>query len=233
VNAQRNYRYYDLIMAAYVCVLLCANLIGAIKTTTVSLPWYGEVTFATGVLFFPISYFFGDILTEVYGYARDRRCVWAGFTALAFASFMAFVVTHMPPSAKFAPDQPHMDFVFGNTWRIAGGSIIAFWSGSLVNSFVLAKMKIATRGRWLWTRTIGSTLCGEAIDSALFYTIAFGGIWDNNTLVAVTLAQYVLKSLWEILSTPLTYWMVNRLKRAEQEDFYDTDTNFTPFSLKA
>jgi len=233
MNAQRNYRYYDLIMAAYVCVLLCANLIGAIKTSTVALPLVGEVTFATGVLFFPISYFFGDILTEVYGYARDRRCVWAGFTALAFASFMAYVVTHMPPSTEFAPSQVHMDFVFGSTWRIAGGSIIAFWCGSLVNSFVLAKMKIATRGRWLWTRTIGSTLCGEAVDSLLFYSIAFGGVWESSLLWKVTLAQYVFKSSWEILSTPLTYWMVNRLKRAENEDFYDTDTDFTPFSLKA
>jgi uncharacterized integral membrane protein (TIGR00697 family) len=233
MNAQRSYRYYDLIMAAYVTVLLCANLIGAIKTTTLQLPLFGAVTFATGVLFFPISYFFGDVLTEVYGYARDRRCVWAGFGALAFASFMAFVVTHMPASAEFAPSQQHMDFVFGSTWRIAGGSMIAFWCGSLVNSFVLAKMKVATRGRWLWTRTIGSTLCGEAVDSALFYTIAFGGTWDNALLVKVTLAQYVLKSAWEVLSTPLTYWMVNRLKRAEQEDFYDTGTDFTPFSLKA
>jgi len=233
MNARRDYRYYDLIMAAYVTILLCANLIGAIKTTTVTLPLVGAVTFATGVLFFPISYFFGDILTEVYGYARDRRCVWAGFGALAFASFMAYVVTHMPASVEFAPSQQHMDFVFGSTWRIAGGSMIAFWCGSLVNSFVLAKMKIATRGRWLWTRTIGSTLCGEAVDSALFYTIAFGGTWDNALLVKVTLAQYVLKSSWEILSTPLTYWVVNRLKRAEQEDFYDTATDFTPFSLKA
>jgi uncharacterized integral membrane protein (TIGR00697 family) len=232
MNTGRSFKYYDLIMAAYVSVLLCANLIGAIKTSTLELPLVGTVTFATGVLFFPISYFFGDILTEVYGYARDRRCVWAGFTALAFASFMAFVVTHMPPSAEFAPSQSHMDFVFGSTWRIAGGSIIAFWCGSLVNSFVLAKMKIATGGRWLWTRTIGSTLCGEAIDSALFYSIAFGGTWDNALLVKVTVTQYVLKSSWEILSTPLTYWLVNRLKRVEHEDFYDRHTNFTPFSLK-
>lgn len=229
----RSFRYYDLIMAAYVCVLLCANLIGAIKTSTVSVPWIGAVTFATGVLFFPISYFFGDILTEVYGYARDRRCVWAGFAALAFASFMAFVVTNMPPSPEFRDKQVHMDFVFGSTWRIAGGSIIAFWSGSLLNSFVLAKMKILTHGRWLWTRTIGSTLCGEAIDSALFYSIAFGGTWERAYLLKVMLAQYVLKSSWEILSTPLTYWVVNFLKSAEHEDYYDTHTNFTPFSLKA
>ena len=231
-QAPRQYRYYDLIMAAYVTVLLCANLIGAIKTSTVSLPLFGTVTFATGVLFFPISYFFGDILTEVYGYARDRRCVWAGFAGLAFASLMAFVVTHMPPSPEFAASQAHMDFVFGSTWRIAGGSIIAFWCGSLANSYVLAKMKIATRGRWLWTRTIGSTLCGEAVDSALFYTIAFGGIWDHALLVKVTITQYVLKSSWEILSTPLTYAVVGFLKRVEREDYYDTDTDFTPFSLR-
>ena len=229
----RSFRYYDLIMAAYVCVLLCANLIGAIKTTTVTVPWIGAVTFATGVLFFPISYFFGDILTEVYGYARDRRCVWAGFAALAFASFMAFVVTSMPPAAEFRAQQAHMDFVFGSTWRIAGGSIIAFWCGSLFNSFVLAKMKILTRGRWLWTRTIGSTLCGEAVDSALFYSIAFGGTWERAFLLKVMLTQYVLKSSWEILSTPLTYRVVGFLKRVEQEDFYDTATNFTPFALKA
>lgn len=228
----KNYKYYDLILGAYVCVLVCANLIGAIKTTTLVLPWIGAVTFATGVLFFPISYFFGDILTEVYGYARDRRCVWAGFAALAFASFMAFVVTRMPPAAEFRDNQVHIDFVFGSTWRIAGGSIIAFWSGSLVNSFVLAKMKILTRGRWLWTRTIGSTLCGEAVDSALFYSIAFGGTWERTFLLKVMLTQYVLKSSWEALSTPVTYKLVNFLKRAEHEDYYDLHTNFTPFSLR-
>lgn len=230
---ERQYRYYDLLMAAYVCILLCANLIGAQKVTTVHFPLVGAVTFAAGVLFFPLSYFFGDILTEVYGYARDRRCVWAGFAALAFASLMAAVIVAMPPAAHWADKQAAIETIFGNTWRIAGASVIAFWSGSLVNSYVLAKMKILTRGRWLWTRTIGSTACGEAVDSGLFYTLAFYGIWDNQLLLTVTLTQYVLKTAWEALSTPLTYWVVNFLKRAEHEDFYDTDTNFTPFSLQA
>jgi queuosine precursor transporter len=230
---ERQYRYYDLIMAAYVCILLCANLIGAQKVTTVHFPLIGDTTFAAGVLFFPLSYFFGDILTEVYGYARDRRCVWAGFAGLAFASLMAAVIVAMPPAAKWADKQAAIETIFGSTWRIAGASIIAFWCGSLVNSYVLAKMKILTRGRWLWTRTIGSTACGEAVDSTLFYALAFYGVWDNQLLLTVTLTQYVLKTAWEALSTPLTYAFVNFLKRAEHEDYYDTDTNFTPFSLKA
>lgn len=232
-TSERSYRYYDLIMAAYVCILLCANLIGPSKVTTVQVPVFGNLTFAAGVLFFPISYFFGDILTEVYGYARDRRCVWAGFTALAFAALMASVIVALPPAAQWHDKQAAVAAVFGNTWRIVGASIIAFWCGSLVNSYVLAKLKILTRGRWLWTRTIGSTFCGEAVDSGLFYSIAFYGIWDNQLLLTVMLTQYVLKTTWEVLSTPLTYWVVNFLKRAEREDFYDTDTNFTPFSLQA
>ena len=232
-TTDRQYRYYDLIMAAYVCILLCANLIGAQKVTTVHFPIFGDQTFAAGVLFFPLSYFFGDILTEVYGYARDRRCVWAGFAALAFASLMAAVIVTMPPAAQWRDKQAAFETVFGNTWRIAGASVIAFWCGSFVNSYVLAKLKILTRGRWLWTRTIGSTACGEAVDSALFYMLAFYGIWDNRLLLTVTLTQYVLKTAWEALSTPLTYWVVNFLKRAERADYYDTDTNFTPFSLQA
>ena len=230
---ERQYRYYDLIMAAYVCILLCANLIGPSKVASVQLPWIGSVTFAAGVLFFPISYFFGDILTEVYGYARDRRCVWVGFAALAFAALMATVIVALPPAPEWREKQAAVAAIFGSTWRIAGASIIAFWCGSLVNSYVLAKMKLLTRGRWLWTRTIGSTACGEAVDSTLFYTIAFYGVWDNHLLLTVTLTQYVLKTAWEALSTPLTYGVVNFLKRAEHEDFYDTDTNFTPFSLQA
>ncbi len=230
---ERNYRYYDLIMAAYVCILLCANLIGPSKVATVQVPVIGSVTFVAGVLFFPISYIFGDILTEVYGYARDRRCVWAGFAALAFAAFMASVIVALPPAAEWRDRQPYVEAIFGSTWRIVGASIIAFWSGSLVNSYVLAKMKILTRGRWLWTRTIGSTICGEAVDSGLFYTIAFYGVWDHHLLLTVMVTQYVLKTLWEVLITPVTYRVVAFLKRVEREDFYDTGTNFTPFSLQA
>jgi len=232
-KTERQYRYYDLIMAAYVCILLCANLIGPSKAATVHLPLVGNVTFVAGVLFFPISYFFGDILTEVYGYARDRRCVWAGFAALAFAAVMASIIVALPPAEEWRDKQVHVAAIFGSTWRIVAASITAFWCGSLVNSFVLAKMKIMTQGRWLWTRTIGSTICGEAVDSGLFYTLAFYGVWEGAFLLKVMVTQYVLKTLWEVVSTPLTYKMVAFLKRAEREDYYDTDTNFTPFSLQA
>ena len=227
------YRYYDLILGAYVCVVLCANLIGAAKVATVQVPVWGPVTFMAGVLFFPISYFFGDILTEVYGYARDRRVVWSGFAALAFATLMSVVIVDLPPANFWRPHQAAVTEVFGNTPRIACGSMLAFWCGSFVNSYVLAKMKLLTSGRWLWTRTIGSTLCGELVDSSLFYTIAFAGAWPAAELISVSLTQYVLKSAWEVLATPATYWIVGFLKRAEQEDYYDRDTNFTPFSLRA
>ena len=229
----KSYRYYDLILGAYVCVLLCANLIGAAKVSVVTLPWLGPRTYMAGVLFFPISYLFGDILTEVYGYARDRRAVWSGFAALAFAALMSAVIVHLPPADFWRSRQPAVEAMFGNTPRIICASIIAFWCGSFVNSYVLAKMKIWTSGRWLWTRLIGSTVCGELIDTALFYTIAFAGLWAMSDLVSVALDQYVLKSLWEAIATPATYRIVAFLKRAEQEDYYDRDTNFTPFSLKA
>lgn len=232
-EGQRTFRYYDFIMAGYVCILLCSNLIGPAKVATVHVPLVGAVTFMAGVLFFPISYIFGDILTEVYGYARDRRVVWAGFGALVFASVMAAVIVALPPADWWAARQPAVEVVFGNTPRIVAASIIAFWCGSFVNSYVLAKMKIWTAGRWLWTRTVGSTLCGELVDSALFYVIAFYGLWDPQQLVAVTFTQYVLKSGWEILATPLTYKVVAFLKRVEREDFYDRDTDFTPFSLRS
>ncbi|MBV9344052.1 MAG: queuosine precursor transporter [Gammaproteobacteria bacterium] len=229
----RSYRYYDLILGAYVCVLLCANLIGPAKLSAVHVPGLGTVTFLAGVLFFPISYLFGDILTEVYGYARDRRVVWSGFAALIFAAIMASVVVHLPPAQLWRDKQAAVEAIFGNTPRIICASILAFWCGSFINSYVLAKMKIWTRGRWLWTRLVGSTLAGELVDSGLFYSIAFGGLWPLEQLLQVTLTQYLLKSGWEIVATPLTYRVVGFLKRAEQEDFYDRDTDFTPFSLRA
>ena len=228
----RQFKYYDLILGAYVCVLLCANLIGPAKMSTITLPVIGDITFMAGVLFFPISYLFGDVLTEVYGYARDRRVVWSGFAALLFAALMSTVIVALPPSAGWRDQQAAVETIFGSTPRIIAGSIIAFWSGSLVNSYVLAKMKIWTQGRWLWTRTIGSTLCGELVDSALFYFIAFYGVWSMHQLLAVTATQYVLKTSWEVLMTPVTYRLVAKLKRAEHEDFYDRETDFTPFTLK-
>jgi hypothetical protein len=229
----RQYRYYDFVMAAYVCVLLCSNLIGPAKETSIEIPMIGTVTFLAGVLFFPISYIFGDILTEVYGYGRDRRVVWAGFGALAFASLMAAVVVHLPPSAASRANQAAVEAIFGNTPRIVVASIIAFLCGTFVNSYVLAKMKIWTRGRWLWTRIVGSTVCGELVDSMLFYFIAFYGRMPQGHLIAIMFTQYALKSGWEIIAAPVTYRIVSFLKRAENEDYYDTNTNFTPFSLKA
>jgi queuosine precursor transporter len=230
----RSFRYYDLIMAAFVCVLLCSNFIGAAKQAQLNLPLVGTVVFSAGVLFFPISYIFGDILTEVYGYGRDRRVVWAGFGALAFAAFMAWAVVNLPagPSGYMSSYQPALEAVFGNAWRIVAGSMIAFACGSFVNSYVLAKMKIWTAGKHLWSRTIGSTVVGEAVDSGLFYFIAFYGIWATEDVIKVAMAQYLLKTAWEVVMTPVTYRVVGALKRLEQEDYYDRGTNFTPFRVK-
>ena len=231
--AARQYKYYDFVMVAFVVILLCSNFIGAAKQAQIDLPILGPTPFGAGVLFFPISYIFGDILTEVYGYGRDRRVVWAGFAALIFASFMAWVVVSLPPgpSDYMKSYQPALEAVFGNAWRIAAGSIIAFWCGSFANSYVLAKMKLLTDGKWLWTRTIGSTIVGEAIDSSLFYFIAFYGIWDTADILKVAATQYVLKTGWEIVMTPVTYKIVNFLKRVENEDYYDRDTDFSPFHI--
>ncbi|MES2104907.1 MAG: queuosine precursor transporter [Pseudomonadota bacterium] len=229
-----NYKYYDFVMAAFVTILLCSNLIGAAKAAQVTLPIFGTVTFGAGVLFFPVSYIFGDILTEVYGYGRDRRVIWAGFGALVFAALMSVVVLSLTPAADpFNSEyQTHLNAVFGNTPRIILGSMIAFWCGSFVNSYVMAKMKVAMEGRKLWARVVGSTVCGEFVDSSLFYVIAFYGIWPHHQLLVVIIAQYVLKTGWEIVMTPVTYRIVAFLKRMENEDYYDRDTNFNPFKLK-
>lgn len=224
--AVRSYKYYDLVMAAFVTVLLCSNLIGVGKVTTV----FG-FTFGCGVLFFPLSYAFGDVLTEVYGYARSRRVVWAGMAAQIFASLMSLVVVKLPPAAGYA-NQGAMETIFGQTGRIVGASIFAYFVGEFTNSFILAKLKILTSGKFLWVRTIGSTALGEAVDTAIFYPLAFFGEWPNDLLVTVMISNYVLKVVWEVLATPLTYKIVGFLKRAENEDYYDRDTKFTPFSLK-
>ncbi|HUG54147.1 MAG TPA: queuosine precursor transporter [Vicinamibacteria bacterium] len=224
---RQGYRYYEFVMAAFVTVLLCANLIGASKVATL----FG-VTFGAGVLFFPISYVFGDVLTEVYGYAHARRVVWAGFGALIFASFMSWAVLAFPPAAGW-PHQPAFQTVFGATPRIVFASLVAYFCGEFCNSYVLAKMKLRTNGRFLWTRTIGSTIVGEAVDSAIFYPLAFLGLWSTELVVSVMISNYFLKVGWETVITPFTYRIVHALKRAEQEDHYDHDTNFTPFSLSA
>jgi uncharacterized integral membrane protein (TIGR00697 family) len=225
----RVYKYYDLIMAAFVCVLLCANLIGVSKVTQVTL--FGHTfAFGAGNLFFPLSYLFGDLLTEVYGYARSRKVVWAGFTSLAFASFMSFVVVHMPPAEGWH-GQEVIAAAFGSTWRIALASLVGYFCGEFANSFTLAKLKLFTEGRMLWSRTIGSTIVGEACDTLVFYPLAFAGTWSNELLISVMIANYCIKVMWEVIATPLTYMVVSALKRAEREDYFDRDTSFTPFSL--
>jgi len=226
--ARRVYRYYDLVMAAFVTVLICANVIGAAKRCQI-----GGFTFSAGVLFFPISYVFGDVLTEVYGYSRARKVVWAGFGALAFASFMSWAILQFPPAPDW-PHQPAYETVFGGTPRIVLASLVAYFSGEFCNSYVLAKMKLVTGGRLLWTRTIGSTIVGEAVDSLIFYPLAFLGApgWTPDQMLAVLMGNYLLKVGWEVVMTPFTYRVVNFLKRAESEDYFDRDTDFTPFSLQ-
>ncbi|MFO0837805.1 MAG: queuosine precursor transporter [Phycisphaerae bacterium] len=221
-------------MAAFVAVLLCSNMIGPGKVCRISLAGWA-LTFGAGNIFFPISYIFGDILTEVYGYARSRKVIWAGFGAMIFYSLMSTIVIALPPS----PDepfnktiQPALVTVFGNSYRIVGASILAFWLGDFANSFVLSKMKLMTRGRFLWTRTIGSTIVGQGVDSAVFYPLAFAGVWSAGSLQDIILFNWFFKVGVEALMTPLTYLVCNVLKRVENEDYYDRTTNFTPFSLR-
>ncbi len=230
---QRQYRYFDFVMVAFVVVLVCSNLIGPAKIATIDLPLWGPYVFGAGVVFFPISYVFGDILTEVYGYSRARRVIWSGFAALAFAALMAAIVVALPP-APFWKHQEAYEIAFGNAWRIVAASMTAYFCGEFVNSYVLAKMKIWTEGRALWTRTIGSTIFGEAVDSAIFYPLAFynTGIIPNEALPTVMMAQFLTKTLVEIVFTPVTYAIVGFLKRAENEDYYDRNTDFNPFKLE-
>ncbi len=230
VENRRHYRYYDLILGGFITVLLCSNLIGPAKSCMVA-----GIKFGAGNIFFPISYIFGDVLAEVYGYARARKVIWAGFFALIFATVMAQVIIHLPTN----PDeplnvsyQPAVELLFGGTWRIVAGSMVAFWVGDFANSYVLTKMKILTQGRHLWSRTIGSTIIGQALDSLIFYPIAFYGIWKNSELIKILAFNWLFKISIEVIFTPITYAVVGFLKREEQEDYYDHKTNFSPFSLR-
>jgi uncharacterized integral membrane protein (TIGR00697 family) len=222
----RPYRYYDFVMAGFVTVLLCSNIIGAAKVASV-----GGFVFGAGVFFFPFSYIFGDVLTEVYGYAKTRRVVWAGFAALAFASLMSIAIVALPPAPDWGNQEAYAT-IFGQTPRIALASLIAYWAGEFANSFVMARMKVMMDGRSLWMRTIGSTVVGQAVDSLIFYPVAFYGVWATNDVMLVMVSNYFIKVGWEAVITPFTYMTVNFLKRKENEDYYDRDTNFSPFTLK-
>lgn len=261
----RHYKYYDLVMAAFVTVLLCSNMIGPGKSCAIDLklnivPGWGDggltwthlLVFGAGNIFFPISYIFGDVLTEVYGYARSRKVIWAGFGALLFYVFMSQVVIHLPvnPEEPFNKlMQPALEVCFGAGPRIVLASLLAFWAGDFANSYVLAKMKLWSAGRFLWMRTIGSTIVGQAVDSILFYPLAFASLeglatsmnitlptflkggWVAQTVFQVAAFNWVFKVMIEAVLTPATYLVVGFLKRAEKEDYYDRETNFTPFSL--
>ena len=222
---RRNYRYYDFIMAAFVATMLCTNLIGIDKPITI----FG-LTLSGGSLFFPLTYLYGDLLTEVYGYAYSRRVIWAGFASLIFASVTSWVILAMPAAEGFT-GQAALEAVFSSTPRAVAASMLAFFLGEFANSFILAKLKVYTEGRWLWSRTISSTIVGEGVDTIIFYPIAFLGRWDNMLIVKIMLGDYAFKVLWEVVATPLTYKVVNLLKRVEGENYFDRGTNFNPFSV--
>ena len=225
------FRYFDFVMVAFVVVLLLSNVIGAEKRSFVNLPGVGPWPFGAGILFFPISYVIDDVLTEVYGFARARRAIWAGFAALLFMALMEQIVVHLPVAEGWT-GQPAYERVFGSGWRIILASMTAFFVGDFLNSVVLAKMKIWTKGKMLWTRTIGSTIVGEGADSLIFYPLAFYGMpdWPLGALGAVMLSQFILKVSWEVILTPVTYAVVGWLKRREGVDVYDVGTDFTPFA---
>jgi uncharacterized integral membrane protein (TIGR00697 family) len=213
-------------MVGFITVLLCSVLIGVGKVGQVA-----GYSIGVGAFFFPISYVFGDVLTEVYGYARSRRVIWTGFAALIFAALMSWLIVALPPAPGW-PHQAAYALVFGSTPRIVASSLTAFWVGDFVNAYVLAKMKLRTKGRFLWLRTIGSTIVGQSADTLIFYPLAFWGTWSPELLGAVMVSNFCIKVGVEIAMTPVTYLVVGFLKRAEQEDFYDAGTDFNPFTLK-
>ncbi|MCC2607971.1 queuosine precursor transporter [Planctobacterium marinum] len=232
LSAQQ-FRYYDFFMAATCVIIVCSNIIGAAKVATIA-----GFTFGAGVLFFPLSYVLGDVLTEVYGYSRARRVIWAGFAAAAFAAAMAAFITAMPPADNWNQNLGGIDtqtafaLNFGQVPRIIFASMLAIWCGEMANAFVMAKMKVWSQGKALYQRTIGSTVVGQGVDTLLFYPLAFGGIWSTELLVTVMVSNYILKVLWEVMLTPVTYIIVGKLKQAEGVDVYDKETRFTPFSIR-
>lgn len=219
------FKYYDIILGLFVAVLLISNVASS------KILQLGPFTFDGGTILFPVSYIFGDILTEVYGYRNSRRVIWTGFFAAFLMSLTFIAVGKLPPAPGWA-NQEAFDKILGITPRIVAASLLAYFSGEFSNSYTLAKMKIMTRGRWLWTRTVGSTIVGEGVDTLLFVMIAFYGVLPGDILLAVIISNYIFKVGFEIIFTPLTYFVVGLLKRAEGIDTYDYNTNFNPFAVK-
>lgn len=228
---QRNYRYFDLILGLFVAVLLISNIV-SVKAVRFGIPLTGiDFSFDGGTLLFPLSYIFADILTEVYGYERSRRVIWAGFAGLILMSLTVWLVGVIPADPDWPFQQSYHNLLM-TAPRIALASIIAYFIGEFSNSYILSRLKIFTKGKYLWIRTIGSTLVGELIDSALFVLIAFGGIWESSLVLRVLISNYIFKTGYEIIATPLTYAITNWLKNREKEDHYDYKANYNPFMLK-
>lgn len=223
---KQNYRWYPVVVAVFVTCLLVANII-AVKPVQIS-----GLVFPAAVVIFPLAYIFGDVLTEVYGYARARQTIWIGFVCNVIA-VLAIYLGGLLPAAGFWPNQSAYDTILGFAPRLLAASFIAYLVGEFLNSIVLAKLKVLTSGKYLWVRTIGSTLIGELADSIVFITAAFAGVWPSDQIVPGIITQWLLKSGYEVIATPVTYAAVNFLKRAENSDVYDRDTNFTPFKFEA
>ena len=224
----KSYKYLDIATVAFVIVLFLSNFIAHNKFAQI-----GSFIFGTGIIFFPVSYLLGDILTEVYGYSASRRVIWIGFFVLLASAISIQIILAIPPAPGWNNQQAYMT-VFSNSLRTVMCSILAFWAGEFTNSFTLAKMKILTGGKYLWTRTIGSTVLGEAVDTIIFYPLAFGFLpsFPWHLIFQVMIANYTLKVLWEVIATPLTYKAVAFLKKQEHEDYYDYKTDFNPFVVK-
>jgi uncharacterized integral membrane protein (TIGR00697 family) len=221
----KNYKYLGTISVFFVSVLLISNVA---STKIVDFGWF---TFDGGTLLFPLSYIFGDILTEVYGYKRARGVIWLGFFCALLMSIVFVIVGKLPPAPGWE-NQASYDAILGLTPRIILASLVAYMCGSFSNSLILAKMKLWTKGKHLWARTIGSTVVGELVDSALFILIAFVGILPSSLLLTLIISNYIFKTLVEVVLTPVTYKVVKFLKKNENEDYYDKDTNFNPFAVK-
>ena len=233
-SGERHFRYLMPVAVIFTGALIVSNII-AIKVVDISGLVGGAFDYfqPAAIIIFPVSYIIGDILTEVYGYSVARRVIWSGFFANALAVIAIFVAQEIP-AAPFWADQEAYESILGQTWRIVGGSFLAFLVGEFANSYVLARLKRATQGRFLWTRTITSTIVGQGIDSAVFLTIAFFGtttIPNGEALWAFVWRAWLIKTVYEVIATPLTYFVVNTMKRLEGVDVYDTDTDFSPVPI--